>query len=269
MYVDGTAYVDAINFNGTAISATAAELNIMDGVTSTAAELNILDGVTSTAAELNILDGVTSTAAELNILDGVTSTAAELNILDGVTSTAAELNTLDGITAVVGELNALDLGSTAVGTAIASKAVILDSNKDYTGVRNLTISGELDAATLDISGDIDVDGTANLDVVDIDGAVDMASTLQVDGAITGSSTINGVGINVIETGSILISNDGGTGTISSAVRNTGFGFEVFDDLTTGDDNTSMGRKALTKLNYRWRQHSSRFRKFNSSHYWRQ
>ena len=41
---------------------------------------------------------VTSTAAELNILDGVTSTTAELNILDGVTATAAELNTLDGIT---------------------------------------------------------------------------------------------------------------------------------------------------------------------------
>ena len=55
--------------------------------------------VTSTAAEINILDGVTSTAAELNILDGVTSTAAELNILDGVTSTAAELNLVDGGTA--------------------------------------------------------------------------------------------------------------------------------------------------------------------------
>lgn len=55
-------------------------------VTSTAAELNILDGVTATTAELNILDGVTSTAAELNILDGVTVTAAELNYSDGVTS---------------------------------------------------------------------------------------------------------------------------------------------------------------------------------------
>ena len=42
-------------------------------------------------------------------------------------------------------------------------------------------------ASLDISGDIDVDGTTNLDVVDIDGAVDMASTLQVDGAITSST----------------------------------------------------------------------------------
>ncbi len=112
-------------------------------VTATAAELDILDGVTATTAELNIMDGVTATTAELNILDGVTSTAAELNILDGVTATAAELNTLDGITAVVGELNALDLGSTAVGTAIASKAVVLDSNKDYTGIRNFTITGNL------------------------------------------------------------------------------------------------------------------------------
>ena len=136
-------------------------------ITSTPAELNILDGVTSTAAELNILDGVTSTAAELNILDGVTSTAAELNILDGVTSTAAELNVLDGITAVVGELNALDLGSTAVGTAIASKAVILDSNKDYTGFRNITLSGELDAGSLDVSGNVDIDGTLETDALSI------------------------------------------------------------------------------------------------------
>ena len=43
------------------------------------------------------------------------------------------------------------------------------------------------AAGIDLAGDIDVDGTANLDVVDIDGAVDMASTLQVDGAITSSA----------------------------------------------------------------------------------
>ncbi len=91
--------------------------------------------VTSTAAELNILDGVTSTAAELNILDGVTSTAAELNILDGVTSTASELNLVDGITA---------------GTVSASKAVIVDSNKDLTGLRNLTIAGDLTVSGDDI-----------------------------------------------------------------------------------------------------------------------
>jgi len=51
----------------------------------------------------------------------------------------------------------------------------------------LGVTGVLTATSLDISGDIDVDGTTNLDVVDIDGAVDMASTLQVDGAITSSA----------------------------------------------------------------------------------
>ena len=96
-YFDGTVYADAINFNGTAISATAAELNIMDGVTATTAELNIMDGVTSTASELNLVDGITA------------------------------------------------------GTVSASKAVIVDSNKDLTGFRNLTISGDLTVSGDDIT----------------------------------------------------------------------------------------------------------------------
>jgi hypothetical protein len=44
--------------------------------------------------------------------------------------------------------------------------------------------GALTGTSLDISGDIDVDGTTNLDVVDIDGAVDMASTALVTGVLT-------------------------------------------------------------------------------------
>lgn len=115
-YVDGTAYLDAINFNGTAISATAAELNIMDGVTATTAELNIMDGVTATTAELNIMDGVTASTAELNIMDGVTATTAELNLMDGVTSTTAELNIVDG-----------DTSATATTVAAADRVVLNDN----------------------------------------------------------------------------------------------------------------------------------------------
>ena len=96
--IDGTLETDALSINSTAVTSTAAELNILDGVTATASELNIMDGVTATTAELNIMDGVTATTAELNIMDGVTSTTAELNILDGVTSTATEINQLDAIT---------------------------------------------------------------------------------------------------------------------------------------------------------------------------
>jgi len=75
-----------------------------------------------------------------------------------------------------------------------------------------TFSGEIDAASLDISGDIDVDGTTNLDAVDIDGAVDMASTLTV----TGVAILNG-GIDIagdftldVGGGDISIKDDGTT-----------------------------------------------------------
>ena len=56
----GTGNFSTLSIGGAAITSTAAELNILDGVTSTAAELNILDGVTATTAELNYVDGVTS-----------------------------------------------------------------------------------------------------------------------------------------------------------------------------------------------------------------
>ena len=71
-----------------------------------------------------------------------------------------------------------------------------DSDVDLgtTGVRwkdafvdSITVTGEIDGASLDIEGNADINGTTNLDAVVIDGAVDMASTLQVDGAITSSS----------------------------------------------------------------------------------
>ena len=164
--IDGTLETDALSINGTT-------------VTSTAAELNILDGVTSTAAELNILDGVTATATEINLLDGVTSTTAELNLLDGVTATTTELNYVDVATA---------------GTVEASKAIVVDSNKDFTGARNITITGELDAATLDVSGDVDIDGTLEADAITINGTTLAETISDTVGAMVGSNTETGISV---------------------------------------------------------------------------
>ena len=142
----------SLTLGGTAITSTAAELNILDGVTSTAAELNILDGVTSTTAELNILDGVTSTTAELNILDGVTSTTAELNILDGVTSTATELNIMDGDTSASSTTLA-DADRVVVNDAGTMKQVALTDFETYfesalDTLSNVTTVGALNSGSI-------------------------------------------------------------------------------------------------------------------------
>jgi len=162
-------------------------------------------GITASDAELNILDGVTSTTAELNILDGVTSTTAELNIMDGVTSTTAELNILDGVTSTTEELNYNDIA--AAGTAQASKSVVLDSAKDITGLNDVAYGGQLTSSIADGTAplvvisetevanlNVEQHGGLRVKVVDIgDWDMDATATVNVNHGLT-STDIRSVGI---------------------------------------------------------------------------
>jgi hypothetical protein len=167
----------------------------VDTVTMNAENAVIFEGATADDHEttLTIIDPTADRTQRLlnqsgyiPLLAAVTTTA--------ITSTPEELNILDGATVVVGEINALDLGSTAVGTAIASKAVILDSNKDYTGIRNFTVSGELDAATGDFSGDVDVDGTLEADAITVNGTALNEFISDTVGAMVSSNTETGIAV---------------------------------------------------------------------------
>ncbi len=91
------------------------------------------------------------------------------------------------VTIPAGDIKAVYLDGAGSGAAVvdafASLSVVdLKVQDDLTVTDDLIVNGDID-----LEGAIDVNGTANLDVVDIDGAVDMASTLQVDGAITSSA----------------------------------------------------------------------------------
>jgi len=147
----GTLNVPNISVTGTQ--------TIVNSVTMNASNAVIFEGATADAHEttLSTIDATGDRTINLPNVSGTLPVLAAASATQ-ITSTPEELNILDGATVVVGEINALDLGSTAVGTAIASKAVILDSNKDYTGLRNFTVTGELDAATGDFSSDVDIDG---------------------------------------------------------------------------------------------------------------
>ena len=192
--------------------------------------------VDTLAADAISLGGttITSTGAELNILDGVTSTAAELNILDGVTSTAAELNLLDGITA---------------GTVSASLAVIVDSNKDISGFRNLSITGDLTVAGDDITmgtntaGNLLVADGTNFNSIAV-GSLSEISSVANDDVLLAVDTSGG-GLKKIAR-STLVSGLATSGAISNVVEDTTP--QLGGDLDVNGNglvSTSNGNIALT------------------------
>ena len=241
---------------GVAITSTAAELNILDGVTSTAAELNILDGVTATTAELNILDGVTATFSEINILDGVTATTAELNILDGVTATTAELNILDGVTATATELNILD-GVTATTaelnildgvTSTASELNVLDGVTAFLDEDDMTSNSATALASqqsIKAYVDSQVGGSTTLsDLTDTnvttpaDGALlfyDTATSKWIDNVVSGDITIADTGVAAIGSGVIVNADISSSAAIDisklNGVTSTAAELNILDGVT--------------------------------------
>ena len=87
-------------------------------------------------------------------------------------------------------------------------------NGAITGATNITLSGELDAATLDISGNADIDGTMEADAITIGGtaigsiysAIAGSSNIVTTGALNSGSITSGFG--TIDTGSSTITTTG-------------------------------------------------------------
>ena len=119
---------------GVAVTATAAELNILNGVTASAAEINILDGVTASTAELNILDGVTASTAELNYVDGVTSaiqTQLDGKYDSGDLALQAEAEAGTDNTKLMTPLRVAQAARPVLGTSVASTS---GTSIDFTGI---------------------------------------------------------------------------------------------------------------------------------------
>ena len=125
-------------------------------------KLSIADGGTLTLASKISGSFVTylthtpnSTVASSTLaIAGNLTVGGNLTLGSGAELSEAELEMLDGLTG---------------GTVTASKAVVVDANKDIGSFRNITLTGELDAGSLDVSGDADIDGTLEADAITVGG----------------------------------------------------------------------------------------------------
>ena len=125
-------------------------------------DINATDEIelNATLVDVNANLDVSGTITSGGVITGTAFTAGSAVLAE------AELELLDGLTA---------------GTAIASKVVTTDANIDSTGMRNLTISGEIDAATGDFSGAVDVAGATTVVALTASGLVTAGAKIDLNG----------------------------------------------------------------------------------------
>jgi hypothetical protein len=148
---------------------------------------------------------------------GNLTVGGNLTLGSGAELSEAELEMLDGITA---------------GTVAASKAVVVDSNKDIASFRNITLTGELDAGSLDVSGDADIDGTLEADAMTLNGTA-ITATATLDTGISNNNVpkftsgvadddflrVNGTAIEG-RSASEVLSDIGGQASLTFGISNT-------------------------------------------------
>ena len=114
-------------------------------------------------------------------------------------------------------------------------------NGAITGATNITLSGELDAATLDVSGNADIDGTLEADAITIDGTA-IASVLS---PVAGNTSL--VTTGALDTGSITSgfgTIDTGASTITTTGLISGGSLDIDNVLING---TTIGHTDDTDL----------------------
>ena len=113
------------------------------------------------------------------------NTASKVWIMENVTSYTLAFTCGSGanVSILAGEVKVIATDGLGAGGVVYD--VLTDVNlAGVTKVDDLTVGDDLVVGgDIDLEGAIDVNGTSNLDIVDIDGAVDMASTLTVGGVV--------------------------------------------------------------------------------------
>ena len=204
-----------------------------------------IDGVeiTASATELNKLDGFTGSTTELNTLDGLTASTAEINTLDGITATTTELNYVDGVTSNI--QTQLDGKATSAQGALADSAVQTDDNVSFgTGSFSGEIAanggialGDNDKATFGASDDLQIfhDGS-NSWIQDL-GAGSLI--LKSDGTYTSIQNSAGNDQVLVSYTDVKLANSGNTKLATTATGVDVTGTVTADGLVVDGDSTPL------------------------------
>ena len=168
-------------------------LTLGSGAVISEAELETIDGITpgtAAASKAMVLDASLDISGGRNLTISGELDAGSLDIsgsvdIDGTLETDGFSIEGTAVTATGAELNYSDTGA-AVGTVVASKVVTADANKDVASFRNITLTGELDAGSLDVSGDADIDGTLEADAMTLNGTA-ITATATLDTGISNNN----------------------------------------------------------------------------------
>ena len=151
--VDGTLETDALSINGTAVTATATELNLLDGVTATTAELNHVDGVTSAIQTQLDAKSTTSNATALAAED--VALQARITANNTLTS-AVETRRTQNIAGAVSTITTSDLTASRAmvtnGSGKVAVSAVTATELGYLDGVSSAIQTQLDAKQATITG---------------------------------------------------------------------------------------------------------------------
>ena len=139
--------------------------------------------------------------------------------------------------------NTVALDGLTAGTVTESKYVLVDANKDIGSFRNVTLTGELDAGSLDVSGNADIDGTLEADAITVDGTALNEYIADTVGAMVGSNTETGVTVTYEDSDNTLDFVLGTTHTTITSITNASLvvGRDADNDIDFATDNTILFR----------------------------
>ncbi len=149
LVVDGTLTGSGSIVANTADTLTTARTITLAGDVTGAANFDGSSNITITTNLVVDSTEVTATGAELNILDGATLTTAELNTLDGITASTTELNYVDGVTSNIqtqldGKLTDFSLESYTGDVDISGELVVTSYNETFAAVTSSSNSTTID-----------------------------------------------------------------------------------------------------------------------------